>query len=46
MVQQGKRISVRWSEKRMQKLEELGWENLEDGDVIDNALDEALGNER
>ena len=44
-MEQGKRISVRWSENRVEKLEELGWENKSDGDIIDDALDEALKNE-
>ena len=44
MEKHGKRLSVRWSEKRIEKLEELGWENKDDGDIIDDALDEAIRN--
>jgi len=45
MEKRGKRISVRWSEDRIEKLEELGWEEKDDGDIIDDALDEALEDE-
>jgi len=45
MERQGKRVTVRWSEKRIEKLKQLGWEEKEDGDIIDDALEEALENE-
>lgn len=37
---------MRWSEDRIQKIEELGWEDKRDGDIIDDALEAALENER
>ncbi len=46
MVEKGKRVSVRWTEDRVGKLEELGWENLDDGTIIDNALDYAAEHEK
>lgn len=45
MERQGERVSVRWSENRVDKLEELGWEDKSDGEILDDALDEALENE-
>lgn len=45
MERAGERISVRWSQTRVEKLKELGWGEKSDGDIIDDALDEALENE-
>ena len=41
MGRKGKRISVRWSKERVQLIKELGWSNLEDGEIIDNALEKS-----
>lgn len=39
MREQGDRVSVRWTEDRTDKIEDLGWQSLSDGEIIDKALD-------
>lgn len=46
MVEQGDRVSVRWTEDRIEKLNFLGWTDLKDGKIIDRALDYVIDNER
>jgi hypothetical protein len=40
-IDQGKKIGVRWSGGRYQEVKDLGWEDLDEGVVIDRALERA-----
>lgn len=44
MVEQGKRVSCRWTYSRVGLVEDLGWENLSDGEILDKALEFAVDN--
>jgi len=40
-IDKGKKMGVRWSGKRYQSIQKLGWEDLDEGTAIDRALERA-----